>query len=256
MRHLYIPDCQVRPGDDLSFLRFIGEYIVDKQPDVIINGGDFSDFPSLSSYDQGTKRHEGMRYKADVEYTHEAMRVLLGPINEYNQKATKNHEKRYYPRKVLTLGNHEHRADRAANSDPKLHGTIGVQDLKYEEFGWEVYPFLQPCIIDDIAYCHYFVTGTAGRPCPNAAVQLAKKHMSCIAGHQQGLQISTAYRADGKRLTSVIAGSCYEHDEDYMGPQGNKHWRGILVLNDVNQGEFDLMPVSLKYLREKYGKAV
>lgn len=76
--------------------------------------------------------------------------------------------------------------------------------------------------------------------------------MSCVAGHQQGLQIHTGSRADGKRLTSVIAGSCYEHDEAYMGPQGNRHYRGILMLHDVNDGEFDLMPVSLKYLNRKY----
>lgn len=91
-----------------------------------------------------------------------------------------------------------------------------------------------------------------GRPCASAVVQLTKKHMSCIAGHQQGLQIHTGHRADGKRLTSIISGSCYEHDEDYLGPQGNKHWRGILVLHEVADGEFDLMPVSLRYLKDNY----
>ena len=49
MRHLIIPDCQVRPGDDLSFLNWIGQYIIDKKPDVIVHLGDFADMPSLSS---------------------------------------------------------------------------------------------------------------------------------------------------------------------------------------------------------------
>ena len=61
------------------------------------------------------------------------------------------------------------------------------------------------------------------------------------------------HRADGTAITSIIAGSCYEHNEDYMGPQGNKHWRGILMLHEVKDGSFDVMPVSLKYLKEKYG---
>jgi hypothetical protein len=78
--------------------------------------------------------------------------------------------------------------------------------------------------------------------------------MSCISGHQQGLQFSSSYRADGKRLTSIIAGSCYEHSEDYLGPQGNNHWRGILVLHEINDGEFDMMPVSLNFLRKKYAR--
>jgi hypothetical protein len=252
MKHLVLPDVQFRPGDDTTFLTRIGRYIAEKQPDVIINIGDFADMPSLSSYDQGKKSFEGRRYKADIEATHEAMDALFEPIREYNRKAVKNHEKRYNPRYVLTLGNHEDRISRAVNDDAKLDGTIGLEDLRYEEFGWEVYPFLQPVVLDGVAYCHFFVTGVAGRPCSSAQLQLTKKHMSCVAGHQQGLQISTGYRADGKRLTSIIAGSCYEHNEDYMGPQGNKHWRGLLMLHEVNDGEFDLMPVSLDYLGRKY----
>jgi len=78
--------------------------------------------------------------------------------------------------------------------------------------------------------------------------------MSCVQGHQQGLQIATGYKADGGLLTSVIAGSCYEHIEDYMSSQGNRHWRGFLVLHDVNDGEFYLMPVSLNYLNKKYAE--
>jgi hypothetical protein len=150
------------------------------------------------------------------------------------------------------LGNHEHRINKVTNQDPKLDGTIGIGDLRYKEYGWEVYDFLDVVVIDGIAYSHYFTTGVMGRPCTTAAAQLTKKHMSCIAGHQQGLQIATGHRADGSRLTSIIAGSCYTHDEDYMGPQGNKHWRGCLMLHEVNNGEVDLMPISLDYLRKKY----
>lgn len=251
-RHVVIPDVQIRPGDDTKFLTAIGNYIVEKKPDVVINIGDFADMPSLSSYDVGTKAFEGRRYKADIEASKSAMADLLRPLHEYNAKAKRNHKERYTPRLILTLGNHEYRIQKAVNSDPKLDGTIGLDDLGYAEAGWEVYPYLQPVVIDDIAYCHYFTTGLLGRPCSSAIVQLSKKHMSCIAGHQQGLQIHTGHKADGTRLTSVICGSCYEHNEDYLGPQGNKHWRGILVLHEVLNGEFDLMPVSLKYLKEKY----
>jgi hypothetical protein len=251
-RHLIIPDVQHRPGDDTRFLQAIGNYIIDIRPDVVLQIGDFADMPSLSSYDVGKKSFEGRRYRADVESTREAMGELLKPLHDFNRKAKAGHRERYNPRMVLTLGNHEERIIRAVNGDPKLEGTIGIEDLRYREFGWEVYDFLQPVVVDGVAYCHYFVTGTAGRPCSTAQVQLTKKHMSCIAGHQQGLQIATGYRADGTRLTSVIAGSCYEHNEDYLGPQGNKHWRGVLVLHEVQDGEFDLMPVSLNYLKRKY----
>ena len=252
-RHYILPDCQVKPDHDVDYLKWVGEYIVEKKPDVIVCIGDFADMPSLSSYDIGTKSFEGRRYKADIEAAHHAMETLLGPIKAFNAKAKKGHRERYNPRMVLTLGNHENRINKVTDKDPKLDGTISIEDLKYKEFGWEVHPFLDVVVIDGIAYSHYFVTGTLGRPCTTAQVQLTKKHMSCISGHQQGLQIATGYRADGVRLTSIIAGSCYLHDEDYMGPQGNKHWRGCLMLNEVtSEGEFDIMPVSLNYLKTKY----
>ena len=249
---LVIPDTQVKPNHDTTFLRHIGQYIVEKQPDTVVCLGDFADMPSLSTYDVGKKSFEGRRYKDDIAAAVEGMGALLGPLEEYNRSARQQHKARYRPRLVLTLGNHENRINRAVESDAKLEGVLSTDDLKYEEFGWEVYPFLDVVVIDGVAFSHYFTSGTMGRPSTTAAAQLNKKHMSCIAGHQQGLQIATGHRADGKRLTSIIAGSCYEHDEDYMGPQGNKHWRGILVLHEVNDGEFDHMPVSLTYLQKKY----
>lgn len=253
-RHLIIPDCQVKPGHSYDYLTRIGHYIVDHQPDVIINLGDFADMPSLSSYDTGKKSFEGRRYIADVESSHLAMGMLLDPLNKYNERQRKNGKKQYKPRQILTLGNHENRIDRVVNGDPKLDGTISIDDLDYQRrFGWEVHPFLDVVVLDNIAYSHYFVSGVASRPISSAQLLLNKKHMSCIAGHQQGRQTAYGYRADGGRVCSIIAGSCYEHNEDYMGPQGNKHWRGIIMLNEVNDGEFDEMFVSLNYLERKYG---
>lgn len=252
IKHLIIPDVQAKEGNDFDYLEHIGNYIVDKKPEVIICIGDFADMPSLSSYDIGKKSFEGRRYLKDIEASHEAMSRLLDPVEEFNKKAIRNKEKQYRPRMVLTLGNHEERINRAIDNDAKLEGVLSIDALKYKEFGWEVYPFLEVVVIDGVAYSHYFVTGVAGRPAGTASAQLNKKHMSCVAGHQQGLQIATANRADGALITSVIAGSCYEHNEEYLGSQGNKHWRGILMLHEVSDGQFDLMPVSLTYLNRKY----
>lgn len=250
-KHLILPDVQIRPGDDVGFLKCIGNYIVAKQPDTVVCLGDFADMPSLSSYDVGKKSFEGKRYLKDVEAAKTAMEALLSPLVTYNKQAKVNKQKQYKPRKVLVLGNHEHRIVKAVNNDAKLEGVLSTSDLGYEK-DWEVYQFLEVVVIDGVAYSHYFTSGALGKPCTSAQAQLTKKHMSCIAGHQQGLQIAMGHRADGKPITSIIAGSCYEHDEDYMGPQGNKHWRGILVLHEVNEGSFDVMPVSLAYLKQRY----
>jgi hypothetical protein len=249
---LVLPDVQARPGLDFSFLRRIGRYMVEKKPDVVVCIGDFADMPSLSSYDKGKKSFEGRRYRRDIEAAQFAMQAFLGPLNEYNEMRRKNKKGEYKPRMVLTLGNHEARISRACDDDPKLDGVLSLKDLAYAEYGWEVYPFLERVIIEGVAFSHYFTTGTMGRPAGTAAAQLRKANMSCVAGHQQGKQIAYATRADGSTITSIIAGSCYEHEEPYLGAQGNQHYRGFLMLHEVKDGAFDEMWVSLQYINQRY----
>ena len=252
MKILVIPDAQVKPGIDKIHLECIGKYIVDKLPDVIVNIGDFADMSSLSSHDKpGSKSMEGKRYKADIDATLEAMRVLLKPLRDYQNKLKAHKKKPYKPRMILTLGNHEDRIRRAIDNDPKLDGLISVDDLNYDK-DWEVIPFLQPIIIEGVAFCHYFISGVMGRPVTSARALLTKHHMSCIAGHQQGKDIAYGKRGDGTGMTAIIAGSCYTHDEEYLNYQSNNHWRGIYLLHNVRNGQFDECSVPIHYLLEKY----
>lgn len=248
--HFVLPDVQAKPDNDFTFLTCIGRYIVDKKPDTIICLGDFADFESLSSYDVGKKSFEGRSYQRDIWAAREAMDALLTPLYEYNAKARKNKDRTYRPRMVMLLGNHEDRVNRAINNDRKLDGLISIDDLPYQD--WEVIPFLEVITIDGIAYSHYFTSGVMGRPITTAQALLTKKHMSCIAGHQQGRQIAYGMRADGTEMTGLIVGSCYEHNESYLGPQGNNHFRGCYMLYDVQDGRFDELPLTLKYLKSKY----
>jgi hypothetical protein len=229
---------------------------VAKKPDVIVHAGDFADMESLSSYDKGKRSFEGRRYRADIQAAHQAMEALLEPLNEYNAMRAKNRKSQYLPRRVLTLGNHEDRISRTINDEPMLDGAIGIDDLRYLEYGWEVHPFLSVVVIEGVAFSHYFTTGAMGRPASSAQAMLNKKHMSCLAGHQQGRQSASAFRADGRPITAIIAGSCYEHEESYLGPQGNKHWHGIVMLHNVEDGSFDECFVPLHYLKQRYGNYV
>ena len=250
--HFVLPDVQAKDGNDFSFLTCIGKYIVDKKPDVIICLGDFADMESLSTYDRGLKSFEGRSYNKDIWAAREAMDALLTPLFEYNKQAKKNKHKIYKPEMHLTLGNHENRINRAINEDRKLDGLISTDNLPYQD--WIVHHFLEVITIDGIAYSHYFTSGVMGRPITTAQALLTKKHMSCIAGHQQGRNIAYGMRADGTEMTAIITGSCYEHEEDYLGPQGNNHFRGCYMLYDVHDGRFDELPLTLKYIKSKYGE--
>ncbi|HYF46074.1 MAG TPA: hypothetical protein VD926_07675, partial [Acidimicrobiales bacterium] len=50
----------------------------------------------------------------------------------------------------------------------------------------------------------------------------------------------------------LVAGACYLHDEDYLGPQGNTYWRGIVVCFGVEGGVYNPMFVDLDYLCRRY----
>ncbi len=132
MKHLVIPDCQVKPGQSVKYLENIGRYIVEKLPEVIVCIGDFADMPSLSSYDTGKKSFEGRTYKADVRAVHKGMEALLGPLLKFQEKQRKLKKKVYKPRMILTLGNHEDRKTRAVEYDRKLEDLISIENLNYD----------------------------------------------------------------------------------------------------------------------------
>lgn len=252
MKHLIIPDTQVKPNSPTDHLRWAGLYAAEKKPDVIVHIGDHFDMPSLSSWDVGKKSFEGRRYKDDIEAGIHAMEVFLQPIRDEQQRLKVNKHKQWRPRMVYTLGNHENRIERAIESDPKLDGLIGYKDLQLEEMGFEVYDFLDVVVIDQIAYAHYFTSGIMGRPVSSARNMLSKKMMSCIMGHVQDRDIAYGRRADGTNILGLFSGIFYQHDEDYLTPQTNSSWRGIWMLNEVANGGCDELPVSLNYLRNKY----
>jgi hypothetical protein len=253
-RHIVIPDTQIKPGVSLDHLDWIAQYVVDKKPDVLVIIGDWADMPSLSSYDVGTKSAEGKTYRDDILAANDGLQKLMAPIEAEMERIKRRRTTRWNLRKVVTHGNHEDRITRTVERDRKLEGTLSLDDLFFKQWGFEVYPFREVVTVDGIAYCHYFPSGVKGLPCGSARQLLQKHHMSCFAGHQQGKDIAFGKRADGARLTAIIAGSCYLHDEPYMGPHGNKHFRGIFVLNEVDNGSFDDMAVSLDFLRERYEK--
>jgi len=252
MKILVIPDCQVKEGIPLDHLEWAGKAICTYQPDVVVNIGDFADMPSLSSHDiKGSKYFEGLRYQKDVDVAKKAMQVLMKPLRDLQKQQKINKHKVYKPRMVLTMGNHENRIDRAINNNPMLEGLISTKDLEYEK-DWEVHEFLHPVFINGVGFNHYWPVGAMGRPAASPAAIISKLHMSCIAGHQQGKQVAYGKRADGKPICSIVVGSYYLHDESYMDKLSNKHWRGLLVMNEVEDGHFDELFLSIEYLQRKY----
>lgn len=256
-RHLMIPDTQVSPGVNTDHLEALGHYIVDKQPEVIVHIGDHWDMSSLSSYDRaGSKTMEGQRYLEDVESGNDAMDRLMKPINDLNDHRRRSKVKLYKPRLVFCYGNHENRINRATENDAKLDGVLSYDHFNLKKHKWETYDFLDIVNIDGINYSHYFVnpTGLTGYPI-GGTIDNKLRHLGCSfsMGHQQHLQYGVKYAANGSQMHGLVAGSFYSHDEDYLGPQKNRqYWRGVILKNDVHDGQYDMCQVSLDYLVRRY----
>jgi hypothetical protein len=233
-------------------------YAVDHKPDVIVHIGDHWDFPSLSTYEQkGSKYFEGRRYRSDLESGIEGLETLMRPLIEYNDRRLKNKKAPYRPRLVFTEGNHENRVLRAVNTDPKLSGVMGPEDYLdvVLQHGFEVHRFLEVVPIDGIRYCHYHQNphSVMGAPISGSMDTMLKNvGYSFTQGHTQTLKYGVHYLSDGSVRQGLVAGSFYQHEEAYRGPQGNNHWRGCVMKNEVRNGRYDPCFLSLEYLLRRW----
>ena len=209
---LFISDCQVKPNTDLTYLRAIGQYIVDKKPDVIVNIGDFWDFESLSSYDKGKLSFEGRRLQDDIDIGKEGMRILLEPLRDYQVLVDNS----YKPRMVFCLGNHEERLKRVASNNSEFDGFIGYHLLELEK-DWETHDFLKPVNIQGINFVHYLANPMSGKPYGGtAATQLKNVGSSFCVGHKQTLEVAIQPVLDGTLRLGIIAGACLTPDHKVL----------------------------------------
>ncbi len=240
VRHIVIPDTQIRKGVPTDHIDWIGRYIEEHGCDTVVMLGDWYDFPSLSTHDDpGSLAKEGARYADDLHAGNAALKKLstyLGSVK----------------RRVMLRGNHEDRLRRTLEADPKWVGSIDEHQLVAE--GWEVIPFLRPCVIDGVAYSHYWASPGTGRAYGGSASNiLLKTNHSFTQGHRQTFDYAVKNNpVTGREMIGLIAGSAYVHAEPYLGAQGNCHFRGIIVKNEVHEGSYDIMRVSLHYLCMRY----
>lgn len=252
--HLIIPDSHAKPGVKNDRFKWLGELALERQPDVIIDIGDSADMASLCKYDEGNVRAEGRRYADDIRAYRDAMDKLLRPINKYNNTHSKWKKKTYRPRLIKCRGNHEYRIVRAAGETPALYGHISYDDLKESKHGWEVFDFLKPAHIDNIAYKHFFTSGVMGRPIGginHARTMVSKTYMSSVCGHSHMRDFWEDTDAVGRKVFGLVVGCYFEHDEEYT-TENDRFWRGLVYLKGVHDGQAEPEFISLDQIKKDY----
>lgn len=242
--HIFIPDTQIRPGVPTVHLEWVGSYIADSFGDrdnvKVIVAGDWWDMPSLSSHDAGTARMEGKRVAEDILVGNEA-------ASRFDSLIPKKKSWEYH----WLFGNHEERILRAVNANAQLDGLLGLHLLDTKD--WQRHDYLNVIDLDGVWYSHVFVNPMTGRAYGGQSIDTRLKTIghSFTMGHQQQLMMGLRF-VGGHSMHGLVAGACYLHNEDYKGPQGNAHWRGLVVKNEVQHGSYDVMPVSLDFLCRRY----
>lgn len=252
-RHLLIPDCQVRPGVDIRHIDWAAQAIVDYLPDVIVVIGDWWDFPSLNSHEMpGSVELQGKRIKDEIDAGNEAFERLVAPMQAQQFRRIVGRRKRYEPELHFCFGNHEDRITRVVNADPKWDGLLTLDALKTP--GFERHKFLKIVEIDGIKYCHYFPNPHSGKPIGGTILnRLNHIGSSFVQGHQQGFAYASKQYPDHVKH-GLVAGRFYSHHESYRPENVQScEWNGIVILNRVERGDYDLMPLRYDYLSDKYG---
>lgn len=248
--HLIIPDPHAHPDHPNDRFEWLGELVADLKPTHVICIGDWACMPSLSSYDKGTRGFEGRRYRHDINVVHDAQYRFFDRIKRRKKKQ---------PTFWMLEGNHEYRIERAINADAVLHGTIGFEDLEYENFGWNVvrYNGASPGVLelDGIAYAHFFTSGVMGRPIGgiHPAYQLIhKQYQSTTQGHIHTTDYCVRTNALGRHIQAMVVGCYIDYWCGWAGEANKLWWKGVVFKEDVNNGNYDPAWISLDAIRRDY----
>ena len=255
MNILVVPDAHSAVETDNRRFTWLGRMMFELNPDIIVNLGDLADMNSLSSYDRGRKSFEGRRYKNDIAAVHDALHKMDHPLVEYNiQRKNIRKGPRKPPRKVLTLGNHEFRILRAVEGSPELEGVLSIDDLKYHQYGYEVYPFKQAVEIEGLWISHYFPSGVKGEAISgmNIASNLIQKNMvSSIAGHAHLFDMAIRAKPNGQKVIGLCAG-WYGEQPTYSDATEQLWTSCCTLLRDVHDGTYDAEIFSIERIKREY----
>lgn len=244
--HLVIPDSHAHPDHPNDRFTWLGKLIHDVKPDVVVNIGDLADMASLCAHSKAAEL-EGARYLADCEAALDAQERLFHEVRKHKKKL---------PRFVWTLGNHDIRAQRWVDENPIFEGKLKNEDIGYEDYPWEVIPFLESIQIDGVDYSHYFTSGVMGRPISGmhpAYSIIKKRNNSATCGHSHVLD----YKVDktpGRSLMGLVVGEYIDYRAGYAGPANDMWSSGVAICHDVEDGLYDLEWISLARIKKEYSE--
>lgn len=255
---LCIGDGHDEPWQKKDRWLWLGKFLVDKRPDIVVNIGDFITLDSLSAWDTDKRRKMEMRrYDKEIQSGKEALAALWQPAIEYNKYAKRRKKKAYIPTYIHLEGNHEERAERYLDYNPHLEGKIDVyRDLELETYSAKWIKYRNYWVHNGIMFSHIPFQRN-GRPLTGQDLcrkALTLTNYSIIFGHSHRFGVDNVHRFGAKHLQQALNIGCYfEHQPDYVEGSPTDYWRGVVVLDNYKSHRFDIQTYSLSSIRSTYG---
>ena len=231
---------------------WLGEFIYDKKPDMVIDLGDGADMKSLNSYDtRNPQALVAQSYERDIEVYNDSQKRL-------RQKFKK--AKRKKPTWIGFEGNHEHRIKKYLSENPRMAGQkhgVSFSHLQTNKWFDEYHEYENggPAIAryNGVDFSHFFSSGNFGSATSglhHAYTVINNRHNSSVCGHSHKRNL---YFKDGAGSIGMVVG-CYKgHEEGWAGQSNNEWWHGVVMMKDVENGMFEPEFYSLKELEREYG---
>ena len=247
--HLVIPDPHGHPDHHNKRADYLGRFILDLKPDVVINLGDMFDMPSMNNFDTGRKTW-GRDYQADINAGCDFDDRLWHPLR---------HAKKKRPRSIFLVGNHEQRMSRILNDHPEFEGFMNWGDYDLERNYHEVVPYDGDtpgiCFVDGVAYAHYHISGVMGKAIGGVhqgSAIVNKVGASATMGHTHTRNFFELRHHAGPTRLGLVAGVYQDYNSDWAGVRNAMWWRGVVVKRNVENGVYDHQWISLDALKKEY----
>lgn len=234
---------------------WLGEFLYDTRPDMVVDLGDFADMRSLNSYDtRYPQAIVSQNYQKDIEHANEAQDRIRRKFKMMKRKR---------PFFVGLEGNHENRIKKAIASDPRIEGErfgISFSHLNTDYWYDEYHPYVDsaPALVnyDGIIYGHYVASGnygTAMHTKHHGASLVDKLAHSATVGHSHKLHYYRKADARPSPLNGLVAG-CFKGATEPWAGQANAEWsKGFVVKKELENGDYDFSWISLRSLEKAYG---
>ena len=150
---LVIGDSHASPGESNHRFTWLGRFLVEHQPAIVVDIGDWWSMDSLCSFEEkkNPRDYHNQSYMEDIQAGIDGMKRVQYELDSYN----KGRRNKYKPELIRTLGNHEYRIVRLIKAEPGLDGKLGLADLRSSEFGWREYGYGDPVEIAGFLFCHH-----------------------------------------------------------------------------------------------------